>query len=126
MSATLSIDPFKARDTFDAGAGPAGIYRLSRLEQLGLTEVAKLPYSIRVLLESVLRNCDGYLVTENDVKNLAAWNAADPAKVEIPFLPARVVLQESLDIHTEIFGTDDSRTAAVSALATTVPQRPAD
>ncbi|RIK82990.1 MAG: aconitate hydratase AcnA [Planctomycetota bacterium] len=90
----LLTDPFKARDTFDTGAGPAGIYRLSRLEQLGLTQVARLPFSIRVLLESLLRNCDGYLVTEADVKNLAAWSAADPAKIEIPFLPARVVLQD--------------------------------
>ncbi|MEX2186348.1 MAG: aconitate hydratase AcnA [Pirellulales bacterium] len=94
MSATLAIDPFKARDTFDTGSGAAGIYRLARLEQLGLTKVARLPYSIRVLLESVLRNCDGYLVAEEDVKNLAAWNAAAPAKIEIPFLPARVVLQD--------------------------------
>jgi aconitate hydratase len=94
MSATVVVDPFKSRDTFDTGAGQAGIYRLSKLEQLGLTKVARLPFSIRVLLESLLRNCDGYLVTEEDVKNLAAWNAADPAKVEIPFLPARVVLQD--------------------------------
>jgi aconitate hydratase len=90
----LLTDPFKARDTFDTGSGKAGIYRLSRLEQLGHTQVARLPFSIRVLLESLLRNCDGYLVTEDDVKNLGAYNAADPAKVEIPFLPARVVLQD--------------------------------
>ncbi|MEZ6120935.1 MAG: aconitate hydratase AcnA [Pirellulaceae bacterium] len=56
--------------------------------------VSKLPYSIRVLLEAVLRNCDGYVVTEEDVKNLANWNAASPAKVEIPFMPSRVVLQD--------------------------------
>jgi aconitate hydratase len=90
----LLTDPFQARDTFETGSGKAGIYRLSRLEQLGLTQVARLPFSIRVLLESLLRNCDGYLVTEQDVKNLAAYDAADPAKAEIPFLPARVVLQD--------------------------------
>ena len=56
--------------------------------------MSKLPFSIRVLLEAVLRNCDGYLVTEDDVKALAAWNAAAPAKAEIPFKPARVVLQD--------------------------------
>ncbi len=94
MSATLTVDPFKARGTFDTGSGTAGIYRLARLEQLGLTKIDKLPFSIRVLLESVLRNCDGYLVGEDDVKNLAAWSAAEPAKLEIPFLPARVVLQD--------------------------------
>ena len=49
---------------------------------------------MRVLLEAVLRNCDGYEVTEDDVRNLAGWNAAEPAEVEIPFKPARVVLQD--------------------------------
>ena len=87
-------DPFSARETFDTGNGQAGIYRLSRLEDQGLCNPATLPYSIRNLLESVLRNCDGYTVTEEDVKQLAAWNAASPAKAEIPFKPSRVVLQD--------------------------------
>jgi aconitate hydratase len=94
MSSKLLFDPFQARDTFDTGSGKAGIYRLSRLEEQGLGAISKLPFSIRVLLESVLRNCDGYEVTEADVKALAAWNAAAPAKIEIPFKPARVVLQD--------------------------------
>ena len=89
-----SADPFNARSTFDTGRGQAAMYRIQRLEELGLGDVSRLPFSIRVLLESVLRNCDGYVVTEDDVKNLAAWNAAAPAKVEIPFKPARVVLQD--------------------------------
>src|SRR4029079_12776278 len=92
--ATNLFDPFQARDSFNTGSGTAGIYRLDRLEKQGLGAVSKLPFSIRVLLEAVLRNCDGYLVTENDVRSLARWNAADPAKVEIPFMPARVVLQD--------------------------------
>ena len=71
-----------------------GIYRILRLEQQGLGAVSRLPYSIRILLEAVLRNCDGYSVSEEDVRNLVAWNAASPAKVEIPFKPARVVLQD--------------------------------
>lgn len=88
-------DPFSARDTFDAPQGPVGIYRLSKLEEAGLTKVAALPYSIRVLLESVLRNCDGYVVTEDDVKSLAAWaDTKGTAPVEVPFKPARVVLQD--------------------------------
>jgi aconitate hydratase len=87
-------DPFDARDSFDTGSGRAGIYRLSRLEKAGLTKLAALPFSIRVLLESALRNCDGFLVSEQDVKNLAAWNAQAPAAVEIPFKPARVLLQD--------------------------------
>lgn len=91
-------DPFHARDTFDTGSGTAGIYRLSRLEDAKLTSVARLPFSIRILLEAVLRNCDGYAVTERDVANLAGWNATGAATgmatVEIPFKPARVILQD--------------------------------
>jgi aconitate hydratase len=53
-----------------------------------------MPYSIRILLESVLRNVDGELVTEQDVRNLAAWNATAPRNVELPYMPARVILQD--------------------------------
>ena len=88
------FDPFNARDQFETGRGPAGIYRLSRLEDAGLTHLAALPYSIRVLLEAVLRTCDGYTVTEADVKNLTSWKPQNPARAEVPFKPARVVLQD--------------------------------
>jgi len=95
MSAvTRQIDPFSAFDTFDTGSGKAGIYRLSKLDTLASGAVSRLPFSMRLLLESLLRNCDGYEVTTDDVKNLAAWNAAKPAELEIPFKPARVVLQD--------------------------------
>ncbi len=89
-----TFDSFSARDIFSTGNGSAGIYRLSRLQDAGLGQIDALPYSIRMLLEAVLRACDGYSVTESDVKNLAGWDAANPAKVEIPFKPARVVLQD--------------------------------
>ena len=94
MASPLKFDPFGARDTFDTGSGKAGIYRLSKLQSLGLGSIDQLPFSIRVLLESVLRNCDGYVVSEDDVKTLAAWNAESPEKREIPFKPARVILQD--------------------------------
>ena len=90
----MSLDPFGARDQFDTGNGSAAIYRLSKLQEAGFGDIDRLPFSIRVLLEAVLRNCDGFSVTEQDVKNLAAWNAAAPAKQEIPFKPYRVVLQD--------------------------------
>ena len=94
-SPKLKTDPFSARDTFDTGSGQAGIYRLSALEKAGLTKIEKLPFSIRVLLESCLRNCDGYVVTEDDVKALAGWaDSKGTAAVEVPFKPARVVLQD--------------------------------
>ena len=87
-------DPFGSRDLFRAPQGQLGIYRLAKLEKDGIAPVSKLPFSIRVLLEAVLRNCDGYQVSEADVINLAQWNAAKPAELEVPFKAARVVLQD--------------------------------
>ncbi len=94
MPVVRTTDPFHARDTFDTGAGRVGIYRLRKLQELGLCKLDRLPYSLRVMLEAALRTCDGYEVTEEDVRSLAGWNAASPAVVEIPFKPARVVLQD--------------------------------
>ena len=93
-TAQSKSDPLGVRDTFETGDGPAGIYRLARLEDQGAGAISRLPFSIRILLESVMRNCDSLVVREDDVQNLATWNAAAPARVEIPFLPARVVLQD--------------------------------
>jgi aconitate hydratase len=93
MPATL-IDPFSARATFDTGAGPATFYRLRSLDDAGVTDTSRLPYSIRTILEALLRTCDGYEVTEEDVRALATWTAARPAEREIPFKPSRVVLQD--------------------------------
>ncbi len=93
-SLTVGFDPFHARDRFDTGNGSATIFRLSRLQDAGLGAIDRLPFSIRILLEAVLRNCDGFAVTEQDVRNLASWNAAEPAKQEVPFKPSRVVLQD--------------------------------
>ena len=85
---------FGARSTFDTGSGQAAYYRLATLQELGLGAVDRLPFSIKVLLESLLRNENGFEVTRGDVERLAAYDAADPAKVEVPFKPARVVLQD--------------------------------
>jgi aconitate hydratase len=93
MAARL-FDPFGTRDLLAAPHQNLAIYRLSRLEDQGVAAVSKLPYSIRVLLEAVLRACDGYEVTQDDVVNLARWKAAKPAELEVPFKPARVVLQD--------------------------------
>ncbi len=88
------FDPFRARHTFNTGSGSAVLYRLSSLEEAGLCRISDLPFSIRVLLESVLRNCDNFAVTEQDVKNMAGWKAGAPAVDEVPFKPSRVVLQD--------------------------------
>jgi aconitate hydratase len=87
-------DPFGARETLDTGSGGVVIYRLESLEKAGLGGISRLPFSIKVLLESLLRNCDGALITEQDVAALAAWNAGSPAAREVPFKPARVILQD--------------------------------
>ena len=93
MAATF-VDPFSARATFETGSGPATLYRLRALDDAGITNTSRLPYSIRMVLEALLRTCDNYEVTEADVRSLATWNAAKPAETEIPFKPARVVLQD--------------------------------
>jgi aconitate hydratase A / 2-methylisocitrate dehydratase len=87
-------DPFGARATIETSSGRAAIYRLDRLEKAGLGNISRLPFSIKVLLEAVLRNCDGVLISEDDVKGLAAWKASAPADREVAFKPARVILQD--------------------------------
>jgi len=87
-------DPFGARAVLNTGDGSAVIYRLESLEKRGLGGISRLPFSIKVLLESVLRHCDGALITEQGVAALAAWNAKSPAAREVPFKPARVILQD--------------------------------
>jgi len=87
--------PNNAIRSFDAGEGKKGIYySLPALEEAGVGEISRLPVSIRIVLESVLRNCDGKKVAEKDVVTLANWNAKEPAKEEIPFVVARIVLQD--------------------------------
>ena len=87
-------NPLNTRDTLSTMAGDLAIFRLDRLEVDGVGSVSSLPFSVRVLLEAALRNLDGYQVREEDVGTLANWNAADPNPIEIPFKPARVVLQD--------------------------------
>ena len=87
-------DPFSAKSTFETGSGPAVIHRLRALDDAGVTDTSRLPYCLRTILEALLRSCDGHEVTESDVQTLATWNAARPAAAEIPFKPARVVLQD--------------------------------
>ncbi|MEZ4590007.1 MAG: aconitate hydratase AcnA [Chloroflexota bacterium] len=67
-------------------------YQLEKLSQFG--DVSRLPFSIKVLLEALLRTCDGYEVNPEDVENLAKWNAKNPQKDELPFKPGRVILQD--------------------------------
>ena len=88
-------DEFKTLTKFDAGEGREGfLYSLPALEEQGIGKISRLPVSIRIVLESVLRNCDGKKVRRKDVETLANWNAKSPANAEIPFVVARIVLQD--------------------------------
>ncbi|MDH5751688.1 MAG: aconitate hydratase AcnA [Deltaproteobacteria bacterium] len=87
-------DPFKARDTLQTKAGPVTIYRLDALEKAGLCTLSRLPYSIRVLLEAVLRFAGNGVVTEDDVKSLASWSAKQIPSGEVPFMVGRVLMQD--------------------------------
>ena len=90
----MSTNPFNAEATLSTKGGDVKYFSLGKLADDGLTDIDKLPYSIRVLLEAVLRNVDGFVVNEDDVKKLAAWNAPAPEQCEVPFKPGRVVLQD--------------------------------
>src|SRR5437764_13549834 len=87
-------DEFKTLRRFEAGKGREGwLHSLSALEEQGFANISRLPVSIRIVLESVLRNCDGEKVRRKDVEALAKWNPKSPANVDIPFVVARMVLQ---------------------------------
>ena len=86
-------DFFKARDVLKVGDKDYVIYRLDALEKAGLTNLKSLPFSIRIVLEAALRQCNDLEIKQSDVKNIAAWtpNGVRPG---IPFLPARVIMQD--------------------------------
>jgi aconitate hydratase len=85
----MSNDPFGARSTLETALGTRSIARLDAIDG-----VERLPYSIKVLLESALRNIDGVSITEDDVRHIAAYDATKVGESEIPFIPGRVVLQD--------------------------------
>ncbi|MBC2731645.1 aconitate hydratase AcnA [Thiobacillus sp.] len=87
-------DTFHTHDSFSTGTGSARFASLKKLEAALGTSVARLPVSIRIVLESVLRNCDGVKVTPEHVKQLANWKPNAERTEEIPFTVARVILQD--------------------------------
>ncbi len=95
MSSTQNPFESQSLKSFDLGNGKAGkFHSLPALEQAGLGPIAKLPVSIRLVLESVLRNCDGKRVSEAAVRALANWKPTETRTEEIPFVVARIVLQD--------------------------------
>ena len=85
---------FDSLQTFETGGRQIHYYSLPALEERGIGPISKLPISIRILIESLLRNYDDHQVTERDIPDLANWNPANPKAVELPFKPARVVAQD--------------------------------
>jgi aconitate hydratase len=122
-------DPFGARRTIDTPLGERLIYRLDALSSIG--DVDALPYSIKVLLESALRNHDGRVVTDADVHAVARYIATQVGEAEIAFKPARVVLQDFTGVPA-VVDLAAMRSAVVrmtgdeSSAAKVNPQVPAD
>ncbi|MFN8110862.1 MAG: aconitate hydratase AcnA [Thermoleophilia bacterium] len=87
---TAIPDPFTARDTLQVGGATHVVYRLDRLD----ADLSRLPVTVKILLENVLRNCGRGFVTEDDVRALATWTPNSGVATEVPFMPGRVVLQD--------------------------------
>lgn len=87
-------DLFNTKTKISLPSGIAFIFQLDKLEKHGFSGLDKLPYSIRLLLESVLRNCNDQEIMQNDVLQLAAWNPVQEMNINVPFKPARVILQD--------------------------------
>lgn len=87
-------DVFNARKFFELGGKRYHYYQLTALEKAGIGKVTKLPYSIKVLLESVLRQLDGRVITKEHVENLAKWGTSEVKEIDVPFKPSRVILQD--------------------------------
>ena len=85
---------FNTHRTLESDGFACTYYSLPALEEAGIGSTTTLPVSLRILLESLLRNYDGHQITEDDIVNLANWEARSPKTLEIPFKPARVVAQD--------------------------------
>src|SRR5882672_10038350 len=83
------------RKGFDLGNGKSGqLHSLPDLEAKGLGQISRLPACLRIVLEALVRNCDGQRVQEHDVRRLAAWKPNEARTAEIPFVVSRVLLQD--------------------------------
>ncbi|MGX1264336.1 aconitate hydratase [Rossellomorea marisflavi] len=87
-------DVFNARTSFELDGKRYHYYRLKALEEAGVTKINRLPYSVKVLLESVLRQYDGRVINQEHIENLANWGSSEVKDAEVPFKPSRVILQD--------------------------------
>ncbi|MEN8716061.1 MAG: aconitase family protein, partial [Verrucomicrobiales bacterium] len=116
--------------SFSTGSGAEGkIYSLPALREAGVApNLDRLPVSIRIVLESVLRNVDGRKVNDIDVQNLANWNAKAPGEYEIPFTVARIVLQDftGVPLLVDVAAMRDAAVARGAAAEKVEPLVPVD
>ncbi|MCC5823789.1 MAG: aconitate hydratase AcnA [Phycisphaerales bacterium] len=90
----MTTDPFHAQSTLTVGGREYRYVRLRALEEKGMGSIEKMPFSIRVLLEAMIRNLDGFIVTNDDIAALAKYDPKHIDSIEMPFMPGRVVLQD--------------------------------
>lgn len=90
----MKKDYFAVKGKLATSKGDYTIFRLERLEDQGYVDLDRLPFSIRIMLESVLRNCDDRVISQEDVKNLASWKPSHNRRDSFPFRPARVIMQD--------------------------------
>ena len=95
-------DPFGAKATLTVDGLTTGYYRLDALASRGFPGVDRLPFTLKILLENLLRRFDGYVYTEGDVRLLAGWNPQTSVVKEFPFLPSRVILQDFTGVPTVV------------------------
>lgn len=91
---TTKNDVFQSRKNFTVDGKTYNYYSLQALEDAGIGNVSRLPYSVKVLLESVLRQVDGRVITKEHVENLAKWGTSELKEIDVPFKPSRVILQD--------------------------------
>ena len=93
-----SLDSFKCRRTLNVGARSYEYFSLAEAEKNGLEGISKLPFSLKVLLENLLRFEDGASVTADDIRACAGWLKTRSSKREIAYRPARVLMQDFTDV----------------------------
>ena len=121
-------DPFDSIREFETSSGKYASYAsLHALEESENIVLSSLPYSIRILLEAALRKCDGFLVTEEDVKRIASWSPTQ-SPAEIPFMPSRVILQDFTGVPAvvDIAALRDAMVALGGDPSKVNPQVPVD
>ncbi len=90
----MSMNSFDALSELNTTQGKVNYYSLEAIEKAGLGAISSMPFSMKVMLEQALRQCDGFMITEDDVARLAKWNPKNVGSSELPFKPARVILQD--------------------------------